>query len=369
MRQYSFLDVQYTYGSLKAEMDAAYEDLMSSGMYIGGTAVAEFEAAFAAYCGAKHCVGVGNGLDALVLSMRARGIGPGDEVIVPAHTFIASWLGVAQVGATIVPVDADPDTMNIDLAGVEAAITDRTRAIMPVHLYGAPVPCAGLRALADVHDLMLLEDAAQAHGAQDGNRMAGSLGHAAGFSFYPGKNLGAFGDGGAMVTDDAELADAVRMLGNYGARVKYQHESAGGNSRLDPLQAAFLSVKLRHLDGWTETRTAIADVYTGALSNVPGLRLPKLAPDTRSAWHLYVVRHAQRDALKDALAEKGVHAALHYPHTNHHSGAFADQFGDMSFPVTEEICATCLSLPIGPHLSVGDAGEIAKIVDQTVRQL
>lgn len=369
MREYTFLDVHHSYSSLKAEMDAAYTDLMESGMYIGGTAVADFEADFARYCGAKYCVGVGNGLDALVLPLRARGIGAGDEVIVPAHTFIASWLAVAQTGATVVPVDADPDTMNIDLDLVAQAITERTRAIMPVHLYGAPVPCEGLRALAHAHDLMLLEDAAQAHGGEDGNRRAGSLGHAAGFSFYPGKNLGAFGDGGAMVTDDADLADAVRMLGNYGARVKYQHESAGGNSRLDPLQAAFLSVKLRHLESWTATRRAIADIYTGALADVPGLRLPHTAPGTQSAWHLYVVRHAQRDALREALAAQGVQAALHYPHTNHHSGAFADKLGHLSFPVTEEICATCLSLPIGPHLSVSDATEIAQIVKQTVRRL
>jgi len=369
MREYTFLDVHYTYASLKPQMDAAYGALMESGMYIGGSAVAEFEAAFAEYCGAKYCVGVGNGLDALVLPLRARGIGPGDEVIVPAHTFIATWLAVAQTGATIVPVEADPETMNINLAEVEAAITERTRAIMPVHLYGAPVPCTGLRAIADAHGLILLEDAAQAHGAREGSRMAGALGHAAGFSFYPGKNLGAFGDGGAMVTDDADLADKVRMLGNYGARVKYQHDTAGGNSRLDPLQATFLSIKLQHLEEWTQRRRAIADVYDSALGDVPGLRVPKVSPDTQSSWHLYVVRHPQRDALKEALAARGVQTALHYPHTNHHSGAFSEQLGHLSFPVTEEICNTCLSLPIGPHLSVEDAGEIAQIVDQTVREL
>lgn len=369
MRDYPFLDVHFTYDALKAEMDEAYARLMASGMYIGGTAVASFEADFAAYCGAAHCVGVGNGLDALVLPMRARGIGPGDEVIVPANTFIASWLAVAQTGARPVPVDADPETMNIDLELVEAALTSRTKAIMPVHLYGAAVPMAGLRALAEAHGLLLLEDAAQAHGAQDGTTRAGALGHAAGFSFYPGKNLGAFGDGGAVVTDDAELAEAVRMLGNYGAKVKYQHDVPGGNSRLDPLQASFLSVKLRHLDDWTARRNEIAAVYDNALADVPGLRLPKLAAGTRSSWHLYVVRHPQRDALLEALEARGVHAALHYPQPNHHSGAFAETYGAMSFPVTEEICATCLSLPMGPHLSGADAGEIARIVDQSVRAL
>jgi dTDP-3-amino-3,4,6-trideoxy-alpha-D-glucose transaminase len=369
MRNYSFLDVRFTYTSLKAEMDAAYQHLMDSGMYIGGAAVDAFEAEFAAYCGTRFCVGVGNGLEALILPLRARGIGPGDEVIVPANTFIATWLAVAQTGARPVPVDADPATMNIDLAGVAAAITDSTRAIMPVHLYGAPVACTGLRALADQHGLFLIEDAAQAHGAMDANRMAGSLGHAAGFSFYPGKNLGAFGDGGAVVTDDADLADKVRMLGNYGSRVKYQHDTAGGNSRLDPLQAAFLSVKLKHLPSWTQQRRDIAAVYNTALAGLPGLRLPELAPETQSAWHLYVVRHPQREALRTALAARGVHAALHYPVPNHQSGAFAAEFGHLAFPVTEEICATCLSLPIGPHLSADDAAAIAEIVKQTVHTL
>jgi dTDP-3-amino-3,4,6-trideoxy-alpha-D-glucose transaminase len=369
MREYSFLDVRFTYDTLKDEMDAAYHRVMNSGMYIGGDAVAAFEADFAAWCGARYCVGVGNGLDALVLPLRARGIGLGDEVIVPANTFIATWLAVAQIGAVPVPVDADPDTMNIDLAAVAAAVTDRTRAIMPVHLYGGISPCEGLRALADEKGLLLIEDAAQAHGATEGNRRAGALGHAAGFSFYPGKNLGAFGDGGAVVTDDPELADAVRMLGNYGARVKYQHDSVGGNSRLDPLQAAFLSVKLRHADAWTTRRQEIAAIYDAELSGLDGLRLPQQAAGTQSSWHLYVVRHARRDDLRTALAARGVQSALHYPVPNHQSGAFAAEYGHLSFPVTEAICATCLSLPIGPHLSVTDAQEIAAIVADTVKTL
>lgn len=369
MRNYSFLDVRFTYATLKDEMDAAYQRLMDSGMYIGGAAVSAFEQEFAAYCGTRHCVGVGNGLEALILPLRAYGIGPGDEVIVPANTFIATWLAVAQIGAQVVPVDADPATMNIDLDLLAAAITPRTKAIMPVHLYGAPVPCTELRALAAQHGLVLIEDAAQAHGADDNGKRAGALGHAAGFSFYPGKNLGAFGDGGAVVTDDADLADKVRMLGNYGSRVKYQHDSAGGNSRLDPLQAAFLSVKLKHLDGWTAQRRAIAAIYDSTLADVPGLRLPELSPGTQSAWHLYVVRHPRRDALQAALAAQGVQAALHYPVPNHKSGAFAATFGALSFPVTEAICASCLSLPIGPHLSVDDAQAIAGLVDVAARSL
>jgi dTDP-3-amino-3,4,6-trideoxy-alpha-D-glucose transaminase len=369
MTSISFLDVGFTYRSLQDDMDAAYRAVMETGYFIGGGAVESFEADFAAWCGARHCIGVGNGLEALVLPLRARGIGPGDEVIVPAHTFIATWLAVAQTGAKIVPVDADPATMNIDLDGVERAITPRTRAIMPVHLYGAPVAMARLRGLADDRGIFLLEDAAQAHGATDGGAKAGALGHAAGFSFYPGKNLGAFGDGGAVVTDDDGLADAVRMLGNYGSRVKYEHESQGGNSRLDPLQAAFLSVKLRHLDAWNDRRREIAAVYAEALGGLPDLRLPYTAPGTHPVWHLYVVRHPRRDALRAALERAGVPAALHYPIANHHSGAFRAEFGHLSLPVTEDICATCLSLPIGPHLSVADAQMIAGRVAQAVSGL
>ncbi len=369
MTGFNFLDVGFTYRSLQEELDAAYRAVMDSGYYIGGSALAGFETDYAAWCGARHCIGVGNGLEALVLPLRARGIGPGDEVIVPANTFIATWLAVAQTGATIVPVDADPATMNIDLDGVERAVTPRTKAIMPVHLYGAPVPSARLRALAEAEGLFLLEDAAQAHGATDGDRKAGALGHAAGFSFYPGKNLGAFGDGGAVVTDDDALADAVRMLGNYGAREKYHHETRGGNSRLDPLQAAVLSVKLKHLDAWNRRRQEIAAIYAEALSGLSGLTLPQTAPGTQPVWHLYVVRHPRRDALRAALDKAGVPAALHYPVPNHHSGAFRAELGHLSFPVTEEICATCLSLPIGPHLSPDDAREIAGRVAQSLRDL
>lgn len=369
MKRYDFLDVGYTYQSLKSRHDAAYEAVMASGQYIGGREVGKFEEAFAAFCGARHCVGLGNGLDALVLPLRALGVGPGDEVIVPAHTFIATWLAVSRTGATPVPVDAHPETMNMDVDAVAAAVTDRTRAIIPVHLYGAPVRCARLLDLADDRGLLLLEDAAQAHGAQVDGVTAGALGHGAAFSFYPGKNLGAFGDGGAFVTDDADLADRVRVLANYGARAKYDHEMPGGNSRLDPLQAAFLSVKLGALADWTVRREEIATIYLDRLSATPGLQLPVIAPGTRSAWHLFVLRHGRRDALMTELDKRGVSTALHYPIPNHKSGAFHAEYGALSFPVAESICATCLSLPIGPHLDVSDAHEIATIVDQTVRNL
>ncbi|MFN4131180.1 MAG: DegT/DnrJ/EryC1/StrS family aminotransferase [Paracoccaceae bacterium] len=369
MTRYSFLDVGYTYRALQDDMDAAYRAVMESGYYIGGAAVDRFESAYAAWCGVRHCISIGNGLEALILPLRARGIGPGDEVIVPANTFIATWLAVSQTGATVVPVDADPATMNIDLDGVARAITPRTKAIIPVHLYGAPVPMAGLRDLARAQDLFVLEDAAQAHGGMDGDRKVGSLGHAAAFSFYPGKNLGAFGDGGALVTDDDALAEAVRMLGNYGSKVKYHHDLPGGNSRLDPLQAAFLSVKLKHIDAWTARRREIAAVYDAALAGLPDLRLPQVAAGTAPVWHLYVARHPRRDALQAALATLGVPTALHYPVPNHHSGAYRAAFGHLSLPVTEEICATCLSLPIGPHLSAADATDIAARVGQALRDL
>jgi len=369
IQKYQFLDVAFTYRTLKDEIDAAYAAVMESGMYIGGSPLAAFEEDFARSCDATHCVGTGNGLEALVLPLKARGIGPGDEVIVPANTFIATWLAAAQTGATLVPVDADPDTMNIDLDGVEAAVTERTRAIMPVHLYGQPVPAARLMALAEAQDIFVLEDAAQAHGARDGNSPAGSLGHAAGFSFYPGKNLGAFGDGGALVTRDADLADRVRMLANYGSREKYVHDEIGTNSRLDPLQAAFLSVKLRKLEEWTDRRRAIAAIYLDTLADAPGVRLPGIAAGTDPVWHLFVIRHDRRDAFQAALAERGVPTALHYPFANHHSGAFRAEFGDRSWPVTEEICRTCLSLPIGPHLTEDEAHDIAGIIRDCARTL
>jgi dTDP-3-amino-3,4,6-trideoxy-alpha-D-glucose transaminase len=369
MKTYSFLDVAFTYSTIRADLDAAYARVMNSGWFIGGPELEAFEEDFARYCDAKNCVGVGNGLDALVLPLRAYGIGAGHEVIVPANTFIATWLAVAMTGADLVPVDADPATMNMDLALVEGAITPHTKAIMPVHLYGAPIVCSGLRAIAERHGLRLIEDAAQAHGASDGDRRVGTLGDVAGFSFYPGKNLGAFGDGGAVVTDDASLADAVRMLGNYGARQKYDHVSSGGNSRLDPLQAAFLSVKLKHIDSWNRQRQAIARIYLDRLASNGDLQLPMVAAETQSVWHLFVIRHQERDKLRELLSLRGVQTALHYPIANHRSGAFADKYKGSEFPVTDSICATCLSLPIGPHLSQQDAREIADIVHETVSQL
>lgn len=369
MSSYSFLDVGFTYRSLKPEIDAAYARVMDSGMYIGGRALTSFEQSFATYCQTEHCVGVGNGLDALILPLRAHKIGPGDEVIVPANTFIATWLAAARTGATLVPVEADPVTMGLDVQAAIAAITPRTRAILPVHLYGTPVPIQPLMDAVEGRDIVVLEDAAQAHGAEIGNRRVGALGHAAGFSFYPGKNLGAFGDAGALVTSSLELADRVRMGGNYGSHVKYDHQEQGGNSRLDPLQAAFLSAKLARLDDWTARRRAIAGIYLEMLEGLPELTLPGVPPHSLPVWHLFVIRHPQRDVLRARLLERGVPTALHYPIANHQSGAFRAEYGHLALPVTEEICRTCLSLPIGPHLSREDATDIAGILRECVLQI
>ncbi|MFI0396772.1 DegT/DnrJ/EryC1/StrS family aminotransferase [Paracoccus jiaweipingae] len=357
-----FLDVKYTYEQLRSQMDAAYARVMDSGWYIGGAEVAAFEADFAHYCGVEHCVGVGNGLDALVLILRAMGIGQGDEVIVPANTFIATWLAVAAVGAKVVPVDADPVTMQIDISLTEAAITPRTKAIMPVHLYGIPAVCTGLRDIARKHGLRLIEDAAQAHGATVGDTMAGGLGDAAGFSFYPGKNLGAFGDGGGVTCNDAALADKIRMLANYGSSVKYVHDERGVNSRLDPLQAAFLRAKLPLLQDWTERRRQIAATYQDGLAGLDAITLPGVTQAANPSWHLYVIRHRDRDGLHQALRDRGVQTAMHYPIANHQSAAFRDEFQGQTFPVTEQICATCLSLPIGPHLSDDQVGKVIEAV-------
>jgi dTDP-4-amino-4,6-dideoxygalactose transaminase len=370
--RYAFLDVGWTYRALKPELDAAIARVMAGGWYIGGAEVAAFEAEFAAFCGAAHCVGLANGFDAVELPLRAAGIGPGDAVIVPAHTFTATWGAVVRAGARPVPVDVDPATMLMTPAAAAAAIGPDTAAILPVHLYGQTVDGAGFRALAARHGLFLLEDAAQAHGAADAGGRAGAIGDAAGFSFYPAKNLGAFGDAGAMTTADPALAAAVRSLGNYGAQEKYRHDRLGFNSRLDPLQAAMLRVKLAHLPAWTARRQAIAAIYTAALAEVPGLTLPTRRPEAgpgAHVWHLYVVRHPRRDALRAALDAAGVETGLHYPEPIHRSGAFAATHGHLAFPATEAICATALSLPIGPHLTEADAAAIAARVAEAAARL
>jgi dTDP-3-amino-3,4,6-trideoxy-alpha-D-glucose transaminase len=363
-----FLDLKATYRELKAPLDAAFARVMESGWFVHGHEVREFEAEFGRYVGGTHVVGVGNGLDALALMLKAAGIGPGDEVIVPAHTFIATWLAVDAVGATVAPVDVLPGTGNIDPERVAARVSGRTRAVLAVHLYGQP---AAMHALSDVcrqHGLRLMEDAAQAHGARLDGRPAGTLGEAAGFSFYPGKNLGAYGDGGAVVTSDSALAERIRLLANYGSREKYQHTERGQNSRLDELQAALLRVRLAALDEWTARRRALAARYLEGLSGLPDISLPEVIPGAEPVWHLFVVRHPNRDAIRSALTAAGIQTLVHYPVPPHRSLAYADLgAGPGTFPVAEELAATVLSLPIGPHLSFDAADRVVEAVRRAVR--
>jgi dTDP-4-amino-4,6-dideoxygalactose transaminase len=346
-----FLDVKSAYCELQSGLDAAYRRVMESGWYILGDEVEAFEADFAAYCGAKHCIGVGDGLDALVLILRGLGITSGDEVIVPANTYIATWLAVSHVGASPVPVEPDWHTYNLDAKQLEGAITSRTRAIIAVHLYGQPAEMKSILEIARHHNLKVIEDAAQAHGGLYRGKRTGQLADAAGFSFYPGKNLGAFGDGGAVVTDDDSLADRVRVLRNYGSRKKYYNEVKGFNSRLDSLQAAFLRVKLKNLDEWNQRRRKLASCYLQELEDTPELILPGVAKDAEPVWHIFVVRHPQRDALQGHLRGRGVGTLVHYPVPPHLSAAYRDCGGRRGdFPITEQLADTVLSIPMGPHV-------------------
>lgn len=344
-----FLDLQAATAELRAEIDEAMGRVVSSGWYILGPEVEAFEADFAAYCGASHAVGLGNGLDALQLSLLAMGVGPGDEVIVPSNTYIATWLGVDMCGATVVPVEPD-ETCNLDPSLVAAAITPRTKVILPVHLYGQPVDLDPILEIAREHGLKVLEDAAQAHGASYKGRKIGAHGDAIAWSFYPGKNLGALGDGGAITTNDSEIADRVRVLRNYGSRIKYVNEVRGFNSRLDPLQAAVLNVKLRHLDAWNRRRARIAERYMDGLANT-GLILPWVPDWADPAWHLFVVRSSNRDALAERLKQAGVDTLIHYPLPPHRQAAYADAgFAGDAFPIASQMADEVLSLPMGPHL-------------------
>lgn len=345
-----FLDLQALHYDLRASLLSAFDRVLASGRYILGHEVKQFEREFAAYCEAEHCVGVGNGLEALHLILRAYRIGAGDEVIVPSNTYIATWLAISYAGATPVPVEPDVRTYNIDPALVEMAITPRTRAIIAVHLYGQPADMDAINSIAKRHDLKVIEDAAQAHGARYKGRRVGSLGDAAGFSFYPGKNLGALGDGGAVTTNDAKLAETVRALSNYGSKVKYQHEIKGFNSRLDELQAAFLREKLKKLDEWNAARKALAAEYSRQLANMQ-LGLPFVPDWADPVWHLYVVRHPKRDILQAYLADRGIGTMIHYPVPPHLQPAYTElHIPEGGLPIAETIHREVLSLPMAPHL-------------------
>lgn len=344
-----FLDLRAGYDELRPEIDAAISRVLDSGMYILGEEVAAFEREYAAYCGCKHAIGVANGLDALHLALRAMGVGPGDEVIVPSNTYIATWLAVSQCGATPVPVEPVEGTSNLDPARVEAAITTRTKAILPVHLYGQPADLDPILAIAARHGLRVLEDGAQAQGAIYKGHRVGGHGDAVAWSFYPGKNLGAYGDAGAITTNDDALAEQLRVLRNYGSRVKYVNDVQGWNSRLDPLQAAVLRVKLAHLDDWNARRRAIAARYLEGLRDA-GVALPEVPDSAEPAWHLFVVRSPRRDALQARLGEAGIGTLIHYPLPPHRQQAYADLgFSADAFPIANRLADQLLSLPIGPH--------------------
>lgn len=346
-----FLDLKAPYEELKQEIDAAVARVISSGWFIGGPEVDRFEAEFATYCGAAHAVGLANGLDALHLALRAMDVGPGDEVIVPSNTYIATWLAVTQCGATPVPVEPDPRTFNIDPDRIDAAVTARTKVILPVHLYGQPADMDPIVAIAAKHGLKVLEDGAQSHGARYKGRRIGAHGDAVAWSFYPGKNLGAMGDAGAVTTNDPLIADRLRVLRNYGSRVKYVNEVQGYNSRLDPLQAAILSVKLPYLDEWNQRRAVVAARYSEALVDT-GLVQPVVPTWADPAWHLYVVQSEDRDALQKTLGEAGVGTLIHYPIPPHRQAAYAGLgLGEGAFPVSEAIHRRVLSLPMSPHMS------------------
>lgn len=349
-----FADLKAPHAELREELDAAWRRVMDSGWVVLGPEVEAFEAEFARYCGTKFCVGVANGLDALQLVLQAWGVGPGDEVIVPSNTYVATWLAVTHVGATPVPVEPDPETSNLDPARVEAAITPRTRAVLPVHLYGQTADMEPVVALAKARGLKVLEDAAQAHGALYKGRKAGALGDAAGWSFYPTKNLGAVGDGGAVTTDDPELADKLRVLRNYGSRRKYVNEVIGCNSRLDELQAALLRVKLRHLDAWNARRHEVARAYQELVPKLfPEVRLPVIRDWAETCWHLYVVAAPERSRVQSVLSDRGVQTLVHYPVPPHLQQAYAPLgLARGSFPIAERLADQVLSLPMGPHVDL-----------------
>ena len=349
-----FLDLQAAYRELKTEIDAAVLRVLDSGHYILGPEVEAFEREWADYCGATYAVGLANGLDALILALRALDVGPGDEVIVPSNTYIATWLAVSAVGATLVPVEPDEATYNLNPALLATAITPRTKVILPVHLYGQPADLDPILSLARVHGIAVVEDAAQAHGARYKGQRIGAHGDVVCWSFYPGKNLGAMGDAGAVTTNRADLADRIRVLRNYGSRVKYVNEVQGVNSRLDPIQAAVLRIKLKSLDEWTDRRRIIAALYGSELSQV-GLVLPTVPAWAEPAWHLYVVRTAAREKLQESMAKRGISTLIHYPIPPHLQQAYEQIRYSNAFPIASSHAEQVLSLPIGPQLTMPQA--------------
>lgn len=354
------------YLELRPQIDEAVKRVLNSGCYILGSEVDLFEQEYSKYCESGYCVGVANGLDALHLGLLALGVEPGDEVIVPSNTYIATWLAVSQCGAKPIPVEPDIDTFNIAPDSIEAAITERTKVILPVHLYGQPADLDPILKIAKAYELKVLEDAAQAHGSRYKGRRIGAHGDLVAWSFYPGKNLGAYGDGGAITTNNAELAEKIHLLRNYGSKVKYFNETRGFNSRLDPLQAAVLRVKLSYLDEWNSRRSTIARMYHTELSSSNAV-LPYSLDWVDSVWHLFVILVSDRDFVQKKLADMGVSTLLHYPIPPHCQKAYSEEnYLEGQFPIASKISKECLSLPIGPHLDAQEFSYVIQAIKSTL---
>jgi dTDP-4-amino-4,6-dideoxygalactose transaminase len=351
-----FLDLKKINSTYKNKLHEALDSVIDNGWFILGEHTSNFESNFAKFCGSNYCIGVGNGLEALHLVLRAWNIGPGDEVIVPSNTYIATWLAVSYTGATLVPVEPELDSFNINPNAIKAAISPRTKAIIAVHLYGQAANMAEIMSIANKNGIKVLEDAAQAHGATFNSKRVGNLAHAAAFSFYPGKNLGALGDGGCITTNDQQLSEMLATLRNYGSRKKYHNEVIGYNSRLDELQSAFLNVKLPFLDEENARRQEIAAIYNQGLAGVNGIELPRVSTFANHVWHLYVIRHPERDWLQSQLATKQIATLIHYPIPPHLQPAYSGLgYRKGSFPISELLHEQVLSLPIGPTMSKTEA--------------
>jgi len=351
IKKVPFLDLSASYLEIQEELEAAILDSCRSGQYVGGSMVEGFEREFSNFVDSKYCVGVGNGLDALVLSLKVLGIKHGDEVIVPSNTFIATWLAVSQCGAIPIPVEPDIHTYNINVKNIETAITNKTRAIIPVHLYGQPADMDEITNIAKKYKLFVIEDAAQAHGSEYKDKRIGSHSDLVTWSFYPGKNLGAMGDGGAITTNNKDLAMNLMSMRNYGSSERYKHDELGVNSRLDPVQASILSVKLKYLDEWNKRREEIANIYSNELSGLD-LTLPFVKNYNKSAWHLFCIRSINRDKIRNKLMELGVDTLIHYPTPPHMQKAYNYlSFKENDFPISKAISSELISLPIGPSLS------------------
>lgn len=358
-----FLNLSAAHEEIRDDLYEAFNRVIRSGIYILGEEVSNFENEFSKYCETNHCVGVGNGLDALQLILRAYGFGHGDEVIVPSNTYIATWLAVSMIGAKPVPVEPILGTYNINPALIESAITSRTKAIIAVHLYGQPADMDSINLIAKKYGLKVIEDAAQAHGARYKGKRVGSLGDAAGFSFYPGKNLGAIGDAGAVVTSDSNLAEKIRLLSNYGSKKKYHNELQGFNTRLDELQASFLREKLKKLDDWNARRGVIARQYIDLLSRSDFFEIPSIPSWAESVWHLFVINCKSRDFVQKELSKKNIGTVIHYPIPPHLQPAYTGMgYKSGDYPIAELIHKNVLSIPMGPHLKLEECDVIIDVL-------